>query len=234
MKLGIHQPYLFPYLGYFQLIHAVDTFVFLDDVAFRKQGWINRNRILIDGSPRFFSVPLSRASSFKPINQTPIDQRLFPQWRRKFLRTLSESYARSKTRDIVLALVEETLDAPLGDIGTLAARSVKLCCQHLGLERPLLTSSTSFLSLGQRGAARVVALCRTAGATTYVNAPGGRELYDPQAFARAGIALRFLEPDLPPYAQPDGTFAAGLSVLDLLLRVDRDAARRATRLGSLA
>lgn len=234
MKLAIHQPYLFPYVGYFQLIHAVDAFVFLDDVGFRKQGWINRNRILVNGSPWHFSVPLSRASSSRPINRTAIDRRLFPEWRRRLLRTLFETYAGSRTRRSVLALVEKTLDAQPSDVASLATSSVHACCEYLDLERPFLTSSTSFATSNQRGVARVLAICRAANATIYVNAPGGQDLYQACVFEQAGIALRFLRPELDPYPQSGDGFVPGLSIIDLLMRVDRDEARLAVRQGSTA
>jgi hypothetical protein len=72
MKLAIMQPYLFPYLGYFQLIEAADKFVIYDDVAFIKQGWINRNQILLHGRPHLFSVPLQSASSHVLIRETAV------------------------------------------------------------------------------------------------------------------------------------------------------------------
>ncbi|MCK4814823.1 WbqC family protein, partial [bacterium] len=65
MKLAIMQPYFMPYIGYFQLINAVDKFVFLDDVTFIKQGWINRNRILLNDKEHLFSVPIKDISSNK-------------------------------------------------------------------------------------------------------------------------------------------------------------------------
>src|SRR5690606_23642520 len=69
VKLGIMQPYFFPYLGYYQLARSVDHFVFLDDVSFRRGGFINRNRIMLDGQPFLFSLPVKDASSFRVINQ---------------------------------------------------------------------------------------------------------------------------------------------------------------------
>ena len=70
MKIAIMQPYLFPYLGYFQLINAVDKFIVYDDVAFIKQGWINRNNILLDQKKHLFSVPVKGISSYAAINET--------------------------------------------------------------------------------------------------------------------------------------------------------------------
>jgi hypothetical protein len=233
MNLGVMQPYFFPYLGYFQLIHAVDAFVFYDDVAFRKQGWINRNRILVAGVPRYFSVPVHGASSTVAINETLVDRAQLPRWRRRFLRTLAETYASSRQLRSVLELVAAALEAESPDVGSLAQRSVRLCCEYLGLDTRLLASSRSFPAAGAVGAARILEICRASGASTYVNPPGGRQLYDRATFARHGVALRFLAPRLDPYPQPAREFASGLSILDLLLRQDRAAARRATRQGSL-
>jgi hypothetical protein len=233
MRLAIHQPYLFPYLGYFQLIYAVDTFFFFDDVAFRKQGWINRNRLLIKGVPRYFSVPLRGASSSTPINQTSIDRRQFPEWRRKLVRSLVEIYAGSPQRDAVLDLVETALATDAPDIGTLAGQSVRLCCEYLGIKTRLLASSQSFPRSAATGLSRVLEICRGVGATTYVNAPDGRQLYEREAFSQAGIVLRFLKPELEPYPQPGTSFVPGLSILDLLMRLDPSAARVEARRGIL-
>jgi len=227
------QPYFFPYLGYFQLIHAVDTFVFYDDVTFRKQGWINRNRILLRGSPSYFTVPLHGASSWVAVNRTLVDHEQFVRWRRKFLRTLAEVYASSKQRNAVLELVEAALDGKAPDVASLAQRSVRLCCDYLDLGATLLTSSEAFPSSGATGVGRVLEICRAAGARVYLNSPGGRALYDRTTFDREGIALRFLVPELHPYPQAGGPFVPGLSIIDLLMRQDRASARAAARRGVL-
>ena len=74
MKLAIMQPYLFPYIGYFQLIHAADLFVLYDDVNFRKQSWINRNKILLNGKDYTFTIPCRGVSSNKLINEVELDK----------------------------------------------------------------------------------------------------------------------------------------------------------------
>ena len=84
MKLAIMQPYIFPYLGYFQLLNSVDHFVFYDDVNFIKGGWVNRNQLLINNQNKFFTVPLKKIISFTPINEVEIHKKLYPNWRSKF------------------------------------------------------------------------------------------------------------------------------------------------------
>jgi hypothetical protein len=234
LQLAIMQPYFFPYVGYFQLIHAVDTLVFYDDVTYRKQGWINRNRILVGGAARFFTVPVRGASSSVLIHRTFVDEAQLPRWRKRFLRTLAEAYASSPQLPVVLDLVVAALDAESSDVAALAQRSVRLCCEYLDLKPRFLVSSSSFPATGaSSGATRVLDICRATGATTYVNAPGGRGLYEASVFARHGVALRFLVPRLDRYPQPGPTFVPGLSILDLLLRQDCAAARRAVRQGTV-
>src|SRR5690606_3799363 len=90
MKIAIMQPYLFPYLGYFQLINAVETFVFYDDVNFIKRGWINRNQILVDNKAALFTVPLKKASQNKLINE--IDMAIDEKWLSQFFKTIEQNY----------------------------------------------------------------------------------------------------------------------------------------------
>ena len=173
MKLAVMQPYLFPYLGYFQLVRAVDTFVFYDDVAFNRRGWILRNRILVHGEPHLFSVPVKRASSGTPINRTYVATQRYPRWRRRFLETLRRSYARSRSLEPVLDLVSRVLTEDPDDVASLAERSVRECCSYLGIDVKFLVSSVDFPAAGARGVERIVGICRTAGASSYVNLPGG-------------------------------------------------------------
>ncbi|MCM8813875.1 MAG: WbqC family protein, partial [Candidatus Omnitrophica bacterium] len=72
MKLGIMQPYIFPYLGYFQLIGAVDKYVIYDDVNYIRSGWINRNYIIVNRRQYLFTICIDHASPFKLINELTI------------------------------------------------------------------------------------------------------------------------------------------------------------------
>lgn len=92
MKLAIMQPYFMPYIGYFQLINAVDKFIFYDDVTFIKQGWINRNQILINNQPSMFSIPLSNASSHVLIKDVLISENTYLKWKKSFLNSIKFSY----------------------------------------------------------------------------------------------------------------------------------------------
>lgn len=213
--VAIMQPYLFPYLGYFQLAYSSDAFVFYDDVNFIKGGWINRNRVLVNGEPRYLTVPLVGASPWKKIKEIG-----FTDKTDKLLRTIDHAYSKAPYYKSVKPLVREILSAKVPTIGLLAARSVTSVFEYLGLERRFTFSGTEFphtLELGR--VERLVAICQEFGAARYVNLLGGSALYQASQFQfeRVGIELSFLEPCLPSYDQGRGTFVSALSIIDVLM-----------------
>lgn len=214
MKLAVMQPYLFPYLGYFQLIHAVDRFAVLDDVNFINRGWINRNRILLDGEPHRFTVPLVKASQNRLIRDIAVAP---GPWQTKLLRTLEQAYGKAPFREPVLALVEGVLSQASGTIGDLAFASLRAVCGYVGLEREFVSSTSAYGNASLKGQERILDICRREGASTYVNPPGGRELYEAAAFAAAGVDLRFLESLDSTYDQLGAPFQPGLSIVDVLM-----------------
>lgn len=213
MRLAIMQPYLFPYLGYFALAAAVDRFVFLDDVQYIKQGWINRNRWWVDGSPRYFTVPVEGVGAHTPIDGVQA-QRSGP-WRRKLAATFAQAYARAPALDAAQALLADVL-ATDGDIGAMAKRSVVSVCDRLGLATEFVPSSRCYENGDLRGEARVLDICRREGATEYVNLPGGATLYDPARFGAIGVRLRFVSAWRRPWPRDGAPEDPTLSVLDAL------------------
>jgi hypothetical protein len=222
MKLAVMQPYLFPYIGYFQLMRAVDRFVFFDDVAFIKRGWINGNRIFQSGEPRRFSIPLSSISSKNPIAETRIHDGMFPYWRRKFLTALRQEYARASMVREVVSLVEEILHHETKFISELARHSVEAVMNHVGLGEVPSVSSSIYDNGQLKGEGRILDICEREKAGTYINLPGGKDLYHAEAFAARGITLRFLQPSLDPYPQGNGEFVPALSIIDMLMHNPRE------------
>ncbi|HUE91246.1 WbqC family protein [Pseudomonas sp.] len=211
MTLAVMQPYFFPYLGYFQLARSVEHFVFLDDVAFIKRGFIQRNRILLNGVPFQFSVAVRQASQNRAINEHEFvgDFSVFHQ-------QLRHAYARAPYFTEVFALVEALCHDHELNVAHKAAASVCLVFDYLGL--PLQSSFASELALGElAGETRILAICRQMQAQAYHNAIGGRSLYDGHHFTEQGVQLRFVEPHLAAYPQAGGEFVAGLSILDVLM-----------------
>lgn len=209
------QPYFYPYLGYFQLLHACDTFVFYDDVNYIKNGWINRNRLLLRGEPHYFTVPLAGASPFARIDETRFNA-ADTRWRRKMVEMFGSAYRRAPQRDAAVGLLQATLALDTDRIGDLARHSVRSVLDYLGLRRTVRESSREYGNAELSGQARVLDICRREGAQTYINAPGGRHLYNEESFRRQGVELRFLGATLPSYDQGGTAFVPGLSILDVV------------------
>lgn len=215
MKLAIMQPYLFPYIGYFQLVAAVDKFVFYDDVNFIKNGWINRNRLLVGGESRYFTAPLSGASPNLKINQVKVVSDT--AWQSKLRQSLRHAYARAPHFRAVNDLVTDVITMDEVRISEIAKRSVVSVAAYLGLHTQFVPSSTIYANDALRGADRVLDICRRENASVYANLPGGRALYSHAEFAAAGIRLCFIDPRIAAYRQSQATFHGGLSIIDVLM-----------------
>lgn len=212
MNLAIMQPYLFPYLGYFQLIHAVDTFVVYDDVNFIKGGWINRNFILSQGEKARITLELRGASPNRLINEVGIVRN-----RTKLLRTLRESYSRAPCFPEVYPLIEEILTFENSNLAHFLDHSLRRLCGYLGLAPTWRLSSDIEKDSSLRGQDKVLALCSALGAEHYVNLPGGERLYDPGVFENAGIRLSFIHPGDVIYDQRVAGFVPNLSIIDVAM-----------------
>jgi WbqC-like protein family len=218
MKLAIMQPYLLPYLGYFQLLHAADRFVIYDDVAFIKQGWINRNRILINGRATYFTVPLRQASSFRLIADTQIDDG--PQnhrWRDKMLKTFENAYRRAPCFERVFPLLEDVIRRPAAGMKGMALAGIDVVARYLDIRTARVESSSVYRNAHLSGQDRVLDICRAERAVSYLNPIGGTQLYDREAFARAGLTVKFLKPLSIEYKQFGAPFVPDLSIVDVLM-----------------
>lgn len=217
MKLAIMQPYVFPYIGYFHLISSVDRFVVYDDVTFIKQGWINRNRILANGGPLLFSIPLSGAGSHVLIRDVAINSAEYHPWRTRFLKTLDQYYRKAPYFKDVMSLIQDTLDGSPEYIAHLAVRSLKSVCAFLGMPAEFVESSAHYGNGHLKSQERVIDICRREGAEVYINAIGGSELYSREYFRSNGIELAFLKPGVVLYDQFKEPFVPWLSVIDVLM-----------------
>jgi hypothetical protein len=215
MKIAIMQPYFFPYIGYFQLVNAVDKFIFYDDVAFIKQGWINRNRILLNGKDHLITLKLDGASSFKLINEIEIIQK-----NGTLLKTIIQAYSKAPFFNEFVPLVQEVFDAmnKLSSISKIAEFSVKKVSEYLNLSTIFETSSDVYsTSKLLRKEERIFAICKRNNADTYINPDGGKELYDKRSFRKEGITLFFIKNQISEYTQFKNYFIPGLSIIDVMM-----------------
>jgi hypothetical protein len=213
---GVMQPYFFPYLGYFQLIEAVDNFVHYDDVNYIKRGWINRNRVLINGAPSYLTVPIDSASQNVAINKTLTDES--QQWRTKTLKQMELSYRRAPQFESAIEIFKEVVFSPVGSISELGIRSVEMVVDYLGIKVQFHRSSSfNMLDRGLDRQERLVELSKKIDCDEYINPEGGQDLYDSEYFNQRGINLKFLYSKCPEYVQFKDEFVPALSILDVLM-----------------
>lgn len=211
------QPYFFPYIGYFQLISAVDKFVAYDDVSYIRQGWINRNRILLGGKDHMVSVPLADASSYRTIRDTLIHKERYGAFKKRLSKTLLQAYGKAPFHEDVRELVQRVLDSEDVSVSRLAVNSLKSVCSYLSLQTSIVDTSLVYQNDHLHAQDRVLDICRKEGASGYVNPPGGTELYQKDIFAESGVELLFLKPKPLCYRQYDNEFVPWLSIIDVLM-----------------
>lgn len=220
MRTAIMQPYLFPYIGYFQLISAVDTFIVYDNIQFSKKGWINRNRILVNGSDAYITLPLKKDSDYLDI----VDRQLSDDWpaeRKKMLNRIAESYRKAPQYSSVFPLIERILLFEEKNLFHFIFNSLRHICDYLEIRTPFIVSSTISINHSLKAEQKVMALCKAAGAGVYINPIGGVELYNKQEFEKEGIELKFLKADNVPYAQLKNEFVPFLSIIDVMMFNDK-------------
>jgi len=210
--LAVMQPYLLPYLPYFQLISLVDAFVILDDVNFINRGWINRNHILLGNQPHRVTLQLLGASQNRLINEIRVGDNA-----EKLLETVHHAYARAPNFAVVYPVVEKALVQVEKNLARYLGNSLEITCRSLGIDTPLLFSSEIEIAEGVSGQQRILAICRRLGARRYINPIGGQELYDRAGFSDAGIELLFLQGEPEPYRQYADPFQPCLSILDAMM-----------------
>ncbi|WP_461088108.1 WbqC family protein [Spirosoma gilvum] len=220
MTLAIMQPYFLPYIGYMQLIKAVDKFVLYDDVAFINRGWINRNRLAINGQEHLFTVPLKDASQNKRINEVHIADD--PKWRGKLLKTIEQGYRKAPYYQTVMPLVEKIINFTTDSIAELVYFSLIELTQYLELPTAIVQSSGIYNNVELKAQERILDICQQEKATGYINPIGGTELYDKPTFAQAGIELNFIKSNKFEYPQVNNRnpFIPWLSIVDILMNND--------------
>jgi len=233
-KIAIMQPYFLPYIGYFQLMSAVDRFVILDDVNYINRGWINRNRIpntSLD-TTQWLTVPLRRASQNRLIR----DLSIAPDdgWRNCMLRTIQNCYSRSPGSTDLIPRCEGWLNAAEGNLSDFLRRTLADIANQCDITTEVVPTSSAYSGNGLSGQERILDICLQEGATIYVNLPGGRHLYDHALFQSSGVELMFLKPNISDshltFCESCGPF---LSILDLLMRNPSGLLQQVMRSGEL-
>jgi hypothetical protein len=216
-RLAIMQPYFFPYIGYWQLIHAVDRFVIYDDVNYIKGGWINRNRVLINGEPAFITVPLCQPSSFKRICDISLQPSLL--WRDKLARTVEITYRKAPFFTEVFPIIEKLIRYEAGNLTDYLAHQLQTLTAFMEIKTEFVVSSRCYGNNELSSQERILDICKQEGASTYINPQGGQTLYDTEAFNSADIDLRFIVMRPLTYKQRTPGFVSFLSIIDTLMEI---------------
>jgi WbqC-like protein len=222
MKIAIMQPYVFPYLGYFQLIRCVDTFIFYDDVHFIKRGWINRNKILLNGKEHTITFPCIDASQNKLIKDVTVDHSSILL--NKIGKTIEMAYQKAPYYKEISSIFFDVISLNKGNsIARLAIDSIVRVSKYLELPAKFkISSEIEYHNQHMARADRLIDICLQEDATRYINVVGGVDLYSKDYFSDKGVPLSFLQPVFFEYKQFNNDFVRGLSILDLLMFCSKD------------
>ena len=213
------QPYFLPYIGYFQLINSVDTFVIYDSVNFIKKGWINRNNFLIENYPKLISIPLEGASQNKLINTINVKKE---KDYKKVLNSIESNYSKSFNFGEYFPSFKNIFNKPgQCSISTFNFDLMNWAIQNMNVKTEFIFSSNLNINHDLKGQDKIIEICKKLNASTYVNLPGGKVLYEEKIFLQENINLKFLESGSHEYSHvKTKQFYSNLSFFDILMNVD--------------
>lgn len=223
-KIAIMQPYFFPYIGYFQLINSVDEFVIYDNIQFTKKGWINRNRILVNGKDDYISLPVKKDSDYLNVNQRFLSDTWLVD-RKKMLNRVTESYRKAPHFDQIYPLFEKCLNLEEMNLFVFLYSSLKEVLSFIEVPTKIIVSSSIDIDHDLKSEQKVLAICKAQNATTYINPIGGIELYSKERFGLNEITLQFQKSNPINYTQLKNEFVPWLSILDVLMFNSKESVR---------
>ncbi|MCQ4264374.1 hypothetical protein CXK91_00390 [Stutzerimonas stutzeri] len=219
--VSMMQPYLFPYMGYFQLIALSDVFVLGDDLQFVKGSWMNRNRILVNGQPKLITFPLKKGHQTERINERWLCDD-FDKEADALLTMLERCYAKAPHRDTVLPLIHGILHCPERNLALFTENALRCLCAYLNIRTPIYRGSSLGLPAKMEMQDRVIQITHRMDGELYLNPIGGMDLYCPARFRADGLLLRFLRMDDIAYPQFKHPFVPSLSIIDVLMFNSRE------------
>lgn len=217
MTIGSNQPYLFPYIGYWQLINMSETYVISDSMQYIKKGYINRNNILVDGKRHMFTLEVLGAHSDKLINEIEVGDNP-----KKFLKSIFHTYKKAPYFHEIYPLIEKILLNDEKNLAKFVGYSVEKIASFLEMDTKFIYLSDLQGETLLRGQDRTIDICKRVDADHYVNAIGGQELYDKNSFSKSGITLNFLSSETIEYKQFNNKFVPNLSIIDIMMFNSKD------------
>lgn len=214
-KIAIMQPYLFPYIGYWQAINAVDEYVLLDDVNFIMRGYINRNSILLNKKAHLFTIPLEKPSQNKLINEIKLN--FSDKDKETFLKTIVMAYKKAPYFNDVYPIIEKIIKNSENDLTQYIKFSIETIKNYLNTDTLIKLSSDIEKDNSLHAQDRIIAINKALEATAYINAIGGQELYDKTEFKKENIELKFIKMNDIEYKQFNNEFVPNLSIIDVMM-----------------
>ncbi|TAJ95327.1 MAG: hypothetical protein EPO41_08810 [Reyranella sp.] len=217
MKLGVMQPYFFPYFQQFRMIAQCDAWIAFDTVKYSRQAWISRNRIINrEKGWTWLSVPVTKGATAGSISEARLAK---GNWRKQVMDRLRVYEHEAPQYEEIRGIVAEGIATEAASIGELNSSCIRLFCRYLGIETAFHDLSKMGLPLPHKAARGEwpLHICKAVGAQSYINAAGGRHLYDPAKFNAAGVSLEFYEPIDLKYETGSFRFEPDLSIIDTLM-----------------
>lgn len=216
-KLGIMQPYFFPYLGYFQLMNAVDKYVMYDNIQYEKGSWINRNRVLVNGIDKFITIPLKKDSDYLDIRERVVSE-TFEKERKKIVNLLINSYKKAPYFESAFPVINSAIMYEDNNLFKYLYNANKTVVDYIGIKTEIIISSTLEGHHELKGEDKVLYICKSLDAIEYYNSIGGVPLYHKERFKENGIELHFTKMnDDVEYKQFNEPFIPSLSIIDVMM-----------------
>lgn len=214
MKSAIMQPYLFPYLGYYQLVYVSDVFVFYDDVTYIKGGYINRNYILSQGDKQRFTMPLNGASSNVLIKDIECQVNM-----RKLITLIEQSYSKAPYFEQIMPIINRVILSNERSLSVIASKSITEVFKYLGINKIFKFSSDIEYDQTENPSDKVISICFKNHCDEYINSIGGSKLYNKDEFENKGLSLSFIEKKTVTYTHKAAgkVFIDNLSMIDVLM-----------------
>jgi len=229
-KVAVMQPYLFPYIGYFQLINAVDTYVLFDDVQWIR-GWINRHMILQNGCEEKIALAVEKHGSRDMINQVSFTSNL--ELKTDYLNKIRNAYQKAPHFKEIFSLVEDVVNYEERKVSSLILYSIRRLNELLNISTELLLSSQIDYNRETTAQNKIIDITKKIGANIYINNINGKHLYNKEDFASCSLTLNFLDREIEPYQQFKGEFVPYLSIIDVLMFNDVETVRKMVTKGKL-
>jgi hypothetical protein len=216
MRIAIMQPYFMPYIGYFQLISSVDEFIIYDNIQYTKKGWINRNRISVNGKDQFITIPIKKDSDYLDVSERMISDN-WGKEKYKILNIIKSFYGKAPNFKEAYGVIEDCLNIEEENLFNFIYETILIINNFLDIKTKIIISSDIDIDHNLRSKNKVIEICKNRNAEIYVNSIGGISLYDKEEFKDNGIILNFIKSNPIKYQQSNSEFIPWLSIVDVMM-----------------